>query len=177
MKQARPLFECLVSLGIAAVLLIGWLFQRSEAVASQAVLQRKVETAASEQMQREGDTVKVQQIEIRVGESVYTVDLYENDTAQAFAELLPLQVTMQELNGNEKYIYLQEELPAKAQAVSSIRAGDLILYGTDCVVLFYENFSTSYRYTPIGRVATPGGLQQALGTGTVKVVFQAVTTM
>lgn len=176
MKRVRLLFECLVSLGMAAVLLTGCQMQGSEAATSQAVSQRKGETAASEQMQQQGKTVKMQQIEIRVGKSVYTADLYENETAQAFAALLPLQVTMQELNGNEKYIYLQEALPAEDQAVSYVRAGDLMLFGTDCVVLFYEDFSTSYRYTRIGRIAKPEGLEQVLGTGPAKVTFQAVPT-
>lgn len=81
---------------------------------------------------------------------------------------------MQELNGNEKYVYLSQSLPSDAHAVSTIHAGDLMLFGSDCVVLFYEDFTTSYRYTKIGSLQDPEGLAEALGTGSVHVTFQAM---
>lgn len=114
----------------------------------------------------------MQEIEIQVGDTVYTASLYENQTAQAFAELLPLQLDMQELNGNEKYFYLQDSLPGNAEPVSSIRTGDLMLFGSDCIVLFYEDFSTPYRYTRIGFIQDPEGLSQTLGKGNVAVTFR-----
>lgn len=115
----------------------------------------------------------MKQMEIQIGGITYAVSLYENDTAQAFTQLLPLQIDMQELNGNEKYAYLSQSLPANAQNVSTIHAGDLMLFGEDCIVLFYEDFSTSYRYTRIGYIQNPEGLAEALGTGTAKITFQS----
>lgn len=47
-----------------------------------------------------------------------------------------------------------------------------MLYGSSCIVLFYENFSTSYRYTRIGRVDNPAGLAAAVGSGSVTVSFE-----
>ncbi len=56
-----------------------------------------------------------------------------------------------ELNGNEKYAYLDDSLPVGRSARATIaRAGDIMLFGDDCLVLFYETFSSSYRYTRIG---------------------------
>lgn len=46
-----------------------------------------------------------------------------------------------------------------------------MLYGSECVVLFYESFSTSYTYTPIGHVQNPAGLAEALGGSSVTVSF------
>lgn len=115
----------------------------------------------------------MKQIKIQVGDVAYTVGLYENDTAQALTQLLPMQIDMQELNGNEKYRYLSRPLPANEQNISVIHTGDLMLFGQDCLVLFYEDFSTPYRYTKIGYIQNPEGLAKALGNGTIKVVFQA----
>ena len=78
---------------------------------------------------------------------------------------------MSELNGNEKYYYLENSLPVDSISPGRINSGDLMLYGSDCVVLFYESFSTTYRYTPLGRVDNPAGLAQALGSGNAKVTF------
>ena len=110
-------------------------------------------------------------IEITVGTQTFTAELYENETARAFAALLPLELNMTELNGNEKYFYLDNALPTDASRPDGIRAGDLMLYGSECIVLFYESFSTSYSYTPIGRVQNPEGLATALGSGNVTVSF------
>ena len=78
---------------------------------------------------------------------------------------------MNELNGNEKYHYLPERLPAHNERVRNIRSGDLMLYGSDCLVLFYESFPTSYSYTRLGYIENPEGLKEALGDGNVRVVF------
>ena len=39
-------------------------------------------------------------------------------------------------------------------------------------MLFYESISTSYSYTPLGRIEDPAGLAEALGSGSVAVTFQ-----
>ena len=110
-------------------------------------------------------------ISIEVNGQTFSATLADNDTARAFAARLPMTLDMRELNGNEKYFYLDEPLPAAAQRVGQIRAGDLMLFGSDCVVLFYENFATSYTYTPIGRIDDPTGLAEALGRGSAEVAF------
>ena len=92
--------------------------------------------------------------------------------AQAFARLLPLDVTMSELNGNEKYYYLDEPLPQNAQRVGRIEAGDIMLWGDDCVVIFYESFSTPYSYTRLGRIENAEGLKEAAGAGAAQVTFE-----
>lgn len=107
-----------------------------------------------------------------VGDKVFLATLADNATAQAFKELLPLTLDMTELNGNEKYNYLSTTLPRDASNPGTIHAGDILLYGNSCVVLFYETFNTSYSYTRIGAIDDPTGLAAALGTGDVTVRFE-----
>src|SRR5688572_12516108 len=51
------------------------------------------------------------QMKIKIGSSIFTATLYDNATATAFKALLPMTVTMSELNGNEKYVDLPGNLP------------------------------------------------------------------
>lgn len=114
-------------------------------------------------------------LSISVGGQTFTATLQDNPTTRALLEQLPMTVTMGELNGNEKYFYMDESLPTNAQRPGQIHAGDLMLYGSDCLVLFYESFSSSYSYTTLGQITDPDGLASALGRGSVEVTFQAVS--
>lgn len=111
-------------------------------------------------------------INIIIGSKAFTATLADSETGEAFAALLPLTVTMNELNGNEKYHYMSSSLPTAAYQPGTIHAGDLMLYGNNCVVLFYETFSSSYSYTRIGAIDNPSGLASALGSGDVSVRFE-----
>ncbi|MBQ9426835.1 MAG: hypothetical protein IJU36_04310 [Paludibacteraceae bacterium] len=111
-------------------------------------------------------------INIIIGSKAFTATLADSETGEAFAALFPLTVTMNELNGNEKYHYLSSSLPTAAYQPGTIHAGDLMLYGNNCVVLFYETFNSSYSYTPIGSIDNPSGLAAALGSGNVSVRFE-----
>ena len=115
-------------------------------------------------------------INIIIGSNTFTATLADSETGEAFAALLPLTVTMNELNGNEKYHYLSSSLPTAAYQPGTIHAGDLMLYGNNCVVLFYETFNSSYSYTRIGSIDNPSGLASALGSGNVSVRFEKAGT-
>ena len=95
----------------------------------------------------------------------------DTPAARELAARAPFELNMQELNGNEKYASLGRALPAAAQSVGRIEAGDVMLWGRDCLVLFYASFKTPYRYTRIAKITDPRGLAQAAGSGSVTVRF------
>ena len=119
-----------------------------------------------------GENEMNRNIIVRVGDRSFSATLKENATTRAFAALLPMTVTMNEMNGNEKYHYLSENLPTDSYRLGTIRNGDLMLYGSNCLVLFYETFSSSYSYTRLGRLDNPSGLASVLGRGNVTVTFE-----
>ena len=110
-------------------------------------------------------------ITVTIGDLTFSATLEQNSTAEAFRNLLPLTLEMSELNGNEKYHYLSTSLPTNRTTPRTIHAGDLMLYGDNCVVLFYETFTTSYRYSPLGHLTDTEDLKDALGCGASHVVF------
>ena len=109
---------------------------------------------------------------IKIGTRTFPATLEDNATATAFKALLPMTLAMKELNGNEKYFDFSNGLPTIAANPGTIQNGDLMLYGSKTLVLFYESFSTSYSYTRLGRVNDTAGLAAALGSGNVSVTFE-----
>lgn len=91
-------------------------------------------------------------IKINIENKIYTVALEQNETAKEFINMLPQEFNMSELNGNEKYVYLDQKLPTNEYNPKQIEAGDIMLYGNNCLVIFYKSFDTSYRYTKIGHI-------------------------
>lgn len=111
-------------------------------------------------------------MKITVGSAVFTATLYDNHAATAFKAMLPLTINMGDLNANEKFYYFSSTLPTSASAGGNIQVGDLMLYGNNCLVLFYKGFNTSYSYTRLGRIDNVAGLVAALGSGSVTVKFE-----
>lgn len=109
---------------------------------------------------------------IKINGENFTAEFYDNKTAQAFADMLPLTINMEELHGNEKYYYLDNSLPTDSSNISEINTGDIMLYGSDCLVLFYDTFDTSYSYTRIGYITDTAGLKDAVGSGSVTITFE-----
>ncbi len=112
------------------------------------------------------------EIRILIGTASFSATLENTATANTFMKRLPLTLTMTDLNNNEKYFDLTEGLPSNASNPGTIQNGDLMLYGSNTLVLFYKGFSTSYNYTRIGKINNPEGLAEALGSGKVAVTFK-----
>jgi hypothetical protein len=106
-----------------------------------------------------------------VGTHRFAVTLEDNSTARALKQLLPITLDMEELNGNEKHASLPRSLPTRSARPGTIRVVDVLLYGNNTLVVFYETFTSSYSYTRIGRFEGSGGLASALGPGNQRITF------
>ena len=95
------------------------------------------------------------------GESHYIVSIADD-----------LTVTLEELNGNEIYHDLMEPLPSAPERVGHVNAGDIMLFGDSCVVIFYKSFDTPYSYTRIGNIADAEGLAAAIDGQSAYVTFE-----
>ena len=113
-------------------------------------------------------------LKITIGSNIYTASLYTNPTAIAFKNRLPLTVSMADLNGNEKYSDLGNALPPAAGKPGTIHTGDLMLYGTNTLVLFYKTFSSSYTYSAIGQIDDPLELSRSMGNGNVIIKYELI---
>ena len=116
-------------------------------------------------------TMANEKIKITVNSQIFTATLLDNNTSKVFKELLPMTIPMTELNGNEKYYDLPKSLPTNSTNPGSIKNGDLMLYGSNTLVLFYKTFQTSYNYTKLGCIDDTAGLQKAIGAGNVSVTI------
>lgn len=111
-------------------------------------------------------------MKITIDTTAFTATLYNNPTVTTFKTRLPMTINMRDLNANEKYFDLPNSLPSNASNPASIQTGDLMLYGSNTLVLFYKSFSTSYSYTRLARIDSPSGLAAALGSGNATVKFE-----
>ena len=111
-------------------------------------------------------------IKITINSQTFTASLLDNNPAKAFKEMLPMTIKMTDLNGNEKYCELPNSLPTNSSNPGTIKNGDLMLYGSKTLVLFYKTFSTSYSYTKLGSVDDVTGLAPTLGSGNITVTFE-----
>lgn len=131
------------------------------------------ETFETTQTETQGDEETMTDIKVTVNGNVFDAKIYnDSPCAQQLLSKFPLTVTMNELNGNEKYYRFSESFSSNPENVGSINTGDIMLYQSDSLVLFYEAHNTSYTYTRIGYITDTTGLKEAVGTGNPAVTFE-----
>ena len=153
---------------IAAVITFSSCTKEVEEPASEVTEPTTVQTTEAEQSTAEN----IHGMTVIINGEEFAVALEDNETAKAFSEMLPVTLTMSELHGNEKYYYLDTSLPSNPKNIGTIHKGDIMLYGDNCVVIFYKDFETSYTYTKIGQIENADSLEQQIGSSSVDVSFQ-----
>ena len=121
-----------------------------------------------EKSKNEKSDLNMTEIKLIIEDKTYKLNLENNQTAKEFVNILPQEYMMKELNGNEKYVYINESLTTNPYKPNHIEKGDIMLYGEDCIVIFYKSFDTNYSYTKIGHIEN----LPHLGEENIKIAFE-----
>lgn len=115
------------------------------------------------------------QISVIVNDVHFTATIEDTAAGRELLSRLPLTLSMDELHGNEKYCYTGEPFDGEQSVPGTIEAGDLMVFGSDCLVLFYETFSNGgWSYARVGKIDDPTGLAEACGSGAATVAFESL---
>lgn len=113
----------------------------------------------------------MQNIIITIENKKYEAILYDNSTTKELIKKFPITITMSDLNGNEKYYNFSKSFSTSSENVANINKGDIMLFGDNCLVIFYKSFSTRYRYTKLGYIKNLEDLENSLGKGYIEITF------
>lgn len=111
-------------------------------------------------------------INLIVNNKTFSATLENNETTRELTAMFPMTLNMSDLNSNEKYNYLDTHLTINSSNPRRINAGDIKLYGNDCLVVFYESFNTPYSYTNLGKVDNASAFVSELGSGNATITFE-----
>lgn len=122
----------------------------------------------------EMNTMNNEEIKINliVNNKTFTATLENNQTVQELIQNFPMALNMSDLHSNEKYNYLNSSLTTNSSVPRMINAGDIKLYGNNCLVVFYDDFRNSYSYTNLGKVDNVDDFIAELGSGSVNIRFE-----
>ena len=134
-----------------------------------------VSGTAAESQETEGQQIEEEnsemQMNVQVGGSTFTATLEENEAVNELVKMMeqgPVTIQMSDYSGFEKVGSLGTSLPASNRQTTT-RAGDIVLYQGNQIVIFYG--SNSWSYTRLGHIDDLTGWEEALGSGEVTVTF------
>ena len=114
---------------------------------------------------------KVENMNVQVGDVVFSATLEKNEAMSALVEMMlesPVVIQMSDYSGFEKVGSLGTSLPT-SNSQTTTQAGDIVLYNGNQIVIFYG--SNSWNYTRLGYIDDLTGWEEALGRGDVTVIF------
>lgn len=100
-------------------------------------------------------------INVLINNKLFIANLYYLDVSKELISLFPLKIRMDSLE-HEKFFNFDKLFTSNPKKVGTINKGDIMLFGSSCLVLFYESFSTNYSYTKIGEFVDKEGASKAL---------------
>ena len=133
--------------------------------------ERNETDAAETDIQNNTEENTVTNMNVQVGDVVFSATLEENEAVSALVEMMrenPVVIQMSDYSGFEKVGSLGTSLPA-SNSQTTTQAGDIVLYNGNQIVIFYG--SNSWSYTRLGHIDDLTGWEEALGRGDVTVIF------
>ena len=101
---------------------------------------------------------------IKIGDKEFPFTLKDTAVANELKAKFPLEIEMTNLNGNKIYYRFDSSFSTNTKSVGTINIGDIYLYQSDCLVLFYKTFTTSYQYSEIGSLSNTDGLAEVISS-------------
>lgn len=112
---------------------------------------------------------------IKIGEKTFPFTLKSTNAANELKTKLPLKIQMTNFNGNEVYYSFSDSFTTNTKSVGTINTGDIYLYQSNTLVLFYKTFTTTYSYTELGSLTNSEGLAEAIGSSSPVMVEWGIT--
>lgn len=135
----------------------------NEAGAVQENERNETDTAETD-IQNNAEENKVANMNVQVGDVVFSATLEENEAVSALVEMMrksPVVIQMSDYSGFEKVGPLGTSLPVN-NSQTTTQAGDIVLYNGNQIVIFYG--SNSWSYTRLGHIDDLTGWEDALGS-------------
>ena len=143
----------------------------------------KIETDPAIEFEEEADVIAsedkedrevIDEMIMRIGEMPVQVAWEDNESVEALKELVsdsPLTIQMSMYGGFEQVGTIGQSLP-RSDAQTTTKAGDIVLYSGNQMVVFYG--SNSWAYTRLGHISDKNEeeLAQLLGNGDVTITIE-----
>ena len=125
-------------------------------------VEQNSETAREEEQSEVG---KLEDITVSIKGQAYFAKSESTKAVQSFIAHLPLEVDLKDQDGNRKVGITYFKLDSNPQKIKKAYAGDLLLEGNSTIILVYDSFKTSEKYTKIGHIEN----LPDLGNGNVRI--------
>lgn len=129
--------------------------------------ENRMETETKEQLLQD----EVTEMKVEVNGYTFHAELENNDAVTELVKMMreqPVVINMSDYSGFEKVGSLRTTLPS-SNSQTTTKAGDIVLYNSNQIVVFYG--SNSWSYTRIGHITDLTGWQEALGAGNAIITF------
>ena len=110
-------------------------------------------------------------VNIRINGKTFSATLEDNEAAKELYEIIKndgLTIGMSDYSGFEKVGALGHTLTSNDKQTTT-EAGDIVLYQSNQIVMFYG--SNSWSYTKLGKIDDLSGWEEALGSGDITAEF------
>lgn len=108
---------------------------------------------------------------VQIGNYNFMATLEENKAVEELVDMMiegPITISMSDYSGFEKVGSLGRSL-TRNDSQTTTKAGDIVLYNGNNIVMFYG--SNSWSYTRIGKIDDLSDWETALGSGSITAVF------
>lgn len=118
----------------------------------------------------EGEQTEMK-MNVQIGDYNFTATLEDNKAVKELTDMMkegPVTISMSDYSGFEKVGSLGRSL-TRNDSQTTTKAGDIVLYNGNNIVMFYG--SNSWSYTRIGKIDDLADWETALGSGSITAVF------